>query len=91
MYPIAAAKSLMVAIPSHQIELVFQMSWLQVVTHIEDDAMDEAHSKLSWYQDQYDEVTKSIKALKEKLSSEKDCHCKVETKQSKLKAELKNL
>ena len=90
-HAIAAAKSPVVALPSHQIKLVFQTVWPQVVTCIENEAVDEAHGKLSWYQDQYKEATKSIKALKEKLSSEKDRRHKVEAKQSKLEAELKNL
>ena len=61
------------------------------MTHIEDDAVDEAHSKLLWYQDWDDEVTRNVKVLKEKLYSEKE-HCHMaEIKQSELKAELENL
>ena len=86
-HAIAVARSPTVAIP---IKFAFQTVWPQVVTHIEDDAMDEAHRKLSWFQDLYEEVTKSIKALEEKLSSKKDHHCKAETKQSKLETELDN-
>ena len=63
------------------------MAWPQVMTHIEDNAMDEAHGKLSWYRDQYDDVTKNAKSLEEKPSSEKEHCCEVEIKQ----AELKNL
>ena len=40
---IAAAKGPMVAIPSHQIKIAFQTVWPQVMTCIEDDAVDEAH------------------------------------------------
>ena len=61
------------------------------MTHIEDNAMDKAHSKLSRYHDQYNKVTKSVKALKENPSSEKVCYHKAETKQSELKAELEYL
>ena len=64
-HAIAAVRCLMVAIPSYQIELVFWTVWPQVVTCIKDEAMDEVHSKLSWYQDQYEEATKSVKALEE--------------------------
>ena len=90
-HTIVAARCLTVAIPSHQIEHVFHIAWTQVVTHIEDEAMDEAHGKLSWYWNRYEDKTKSIKALEEKLSSERDHHHKVEMKQSKLKTELKSL
>ena len=79
-HAIAAARSLMVAILSHQIGHVFQTAWPQVVTHIEEEAVDKAYSKLSWYQDQCEDAMKSIKALEEKLSSERDCCCKVEAK-----------
>ena len=90
-HTIAAARNPTVAIPSHQIKIVFWTAWPQVMTCIEDDAVDKAHGKLPWYLDQYKEATKSIKALEEKLSSEKDhCH-KAETKQSELETELNNL
>ena len=68
----------------------FQVAWPHVVNHIEDEAVDVSHSKLSWYQDQYEDTTKNIKALEEKLSSERDHHHKAETKQSKLETELEN-
>ena len=70
-HAIVAAKCPTVTILSHQIKHMFQVVWPQVVTCIEDEAVDEAHSKLSWYQDQYKNTTKSVKALEEKLSSER--------------------
>ena len=70
---------------------MFWVVWPQVVTCIEDEAVDEAHSKLSWYQDQYEDATKSIKNHKGKLSSERDHCCKAEMKQSELETELENL
>ena len=88
---IAAAKSLMIEILSHWIKVVILNVWPKVVTHIEDEAIDEACSKLSWYQDQYEEMTKSLKSLEEKLSSERDCHRKAEKKNSELESELDNL
>ena len=90
-HAIVAVKGPMVVIPSHWIKHVFWVAWPHVVTHIEDEAINEAHGKLSWYQDQYKDATKSVKALEEKLSSERDCHCKVEMKQSELETELENL
>ena len=89
-HAIVAVICLTVAIPSHRMEHAFRVAWPQVVTHIEDEAMDEAHGKLSWYWDRYEDKTKSIKALEEKLSSERDHHHKAETKQSKLETELEN-
>ena len=56
---IAAVKSPMVAILSHQIKIAFWTVWPQVMTHIEDDAVDEAHGKLSWYRGQYKEAKRA--------------------------------
>ena len=62
----------MVEILSHQIELAFQTAWPYVVECIEDDAMDEAHSKLSWYHDRYQDAVKNVKSLQEQLDSKKE-------------------
>ena len=91
VHAIAAARCLMVAILSHWIKVTFQTAWPQVMTHIEDKAMDEAQGRLHWHRDRYEEAIKSIKALKEKFSSKRDHCCKAEYKQSKLATELKNL
>ena len=56
-HAVAASGKPMVEIPSHQIELAFWTVLPRVVERIEDDAVDEAHSKLSWYCDRYqDEI-----------------------------------
>ena len=62
-----------------------------MVTCIEDEAVDEAHGKLSWYWDRYEDATKSVKASEEKLPSERDRCRKAGTKQSELETELENL
>ena len=46
-----AVKGPTVVIPSHQIEHAFRDVWPHVVNHIEGEAVDEAHGKLSWYRD----------------------------------------
>ena len=46
---------------------------------IEDDAVDEAHSKLSWYRDRYQDAVKNAKSLQEQLDSKKECRRKVES------------
>ena len=48
-HTIAAAKFPTVAILSNRIEHAFWVAWPQVVTRIEDDAIDKAHGKLPWY------------------------------------------
>ena len=76
-HAVAASEKLTVEIPSHRIELAFRTAWPRVVECIEDDAVDEAHSKLSWYRDRYQDVVKNAKSLQEQLDSEKECRHKV--------------
>ena len=78
-----------VEIPSHRIELAFQTAWPRVVEHIEDDAVDEAHGKLSWYRDRYQDAVKNTKSLQEQLDSEKECHHKAESELHDLRKEVK--
>ena len=77
---VVVLEKLTVEILSHQIELAFQTAWQHVVACIEDDAMDEAHGKLSWYHDWYQDVIKNTKLLQEQLDSEKEHHRKAESK-----------
>ena len=79
-HAVAASEKLMVEIPFHQIEVAFWTAWPLVVACIENNAVDEAHGKLSWYRDQYQEEVKHAKSLQEQLNSEKECCCKVESK-----------
>ena len=78
-HAVAASEKPMVEIPSHQIELAFQTAWPHVVECIEDNAVDEAHSKLSWYRDRYQDVVKNAKSLQEQLDSKKECCRKAES------------
>ena len=59
--------------------MAFWTAWPQVVEHIEDDAMDEAQRKQSWYRDRYQDAVKNDKSLQEQLDSEKEHHCKAES------------
>ena len=52
-HTVAASEKPMVEIPSHRIELAFRTVWPWVVECIEDNAVDKAHGKLSWYRDRY--------------------------------------
>ena len=70
----------MVEIPFHQIELAFWTAWPQVVECIEDDAVDKAHIKLSWYCDRYQDMVKNAKSLQEQLDSKKEHRRKAESK-----------
>ena len=56
---------------------------------IEDDAMDEAHGKLSWYRDRYQDAVKNAKSLQEQLDSEKERCRKAESELHDLRKEVK--
>ena len=88
-HAVAASEQPTVEIPSHRIELAFQTAWPWVVEHIEDDAMDEAHGKLSWYRNRYQDAVKNVKSLQKQLDSEKEhCH-KAESELHDLLSEVK--
>ena len=88
-HAVAASEKPMVEIPSHWIELAFWTVWPRMVELIEDDAMDKAHSKLSWYRDRYQDMVKNAKSLQEQLDSEKERRCKAESELHNLQKEVK--
>ena len=79
-HAVVASEKPTVEILSHRIELAFQTVWPWVVECIEDDAVDEAHSKLSWYRNRYQDAVKNAKSLQEQLDSKKERCRKVESK-----------
>ena len=85
----AASEKPTVEILSHQIELAFQTAWPCMVKHIEDDAVDEANGKLSWYHNRYQDAIKKAKSLQEQLDSEMECHHKAESNLHDLQKEVK--
>ena len=88
-HAVAAWEKPMVEIPSHRIELAFRTAWPRVVECIEDDAVDEAHGKLSWYRDRYQDAVKNAKSLQEQLDSEKEHRRKAESELHDLWKEVK--
>ena len=78
-HAVVASEKPTVEIPSHRIELAFRTAWPWVVERIEYDAMDEAHSKLSWYRDRYQDMVKNAKSLQEQLDSKKERRRKAES------------
>ena len=88
-HAVAASKKPTVEILSHRIELAFQTAWPQVVERIEDDAMDEAHGKLSWYRNRYQDTVKNAMSLQEQLDSQKEHRRKAESKLHDLRKEVK--
>ena len=56
---------------------------------IEDDAVDEAHGKLSWYRDRYQDAVKKAKSLQEQLDSKKKRRRKAESELHDIRKEVK--
>ena len=88
-HAVAASEKPTVEIPCHHIELAFRTAWPWVVERIEDDAVDEAHGKLSWYRDRYQDTVKNAKSLQEQLDSKKERRRKAESELQDLWKEVK--
>ena len=88
-HAVAASEKLMTEIPSRRIELAFRTAFPRVVERIEDDVVDEAHRKLTWYRNRYDDAVQNAKSLKDQLDSEKERHCKAEEELKTLRKEGK--
>ena len=61
-----------------------------MVECIEDNAVDEAHSKLLWYHDRSQGTVKNMKSLQEHLDSERECCHKAESELHNLRKEVKS-
>ena len=88
-HAVAASEKPTVEILSHRIELAFWTAWPRVVERIEDNAVDEAHGKLSWYRDRYQDAVKNAKSLQEQLDSKKKRRRKAESELHDLRKEVK--
>ena len=88
-HAVTASEKLTMEIPSCLIELAFRTVFPRVVERIEDDAVDEAHGKLTWYRNRYDDVVKNVKSLKDQLDSEKEHRRKAEEELKALRKEGK--
>ena len=71
-------KGATVLISHPQIENTFCAAWPQSMANIEDDTSAESDHKHNWYCDKCDNWVKRAKFAEDKLSLEKDQHCKVE-------------
>ena len=67
---VKASESLTVEIPSREVKKAFQIAWLNVVHHIEDEASSESDKKVEWYSDRHDNLTDNIRMVENKASAE---------------------
>ena len=70
---VKASESSTVEIPSREVEKAFQIVWLNVVHHLEDEASSESDKKVKWYSDCHDNLTDDIRMVENKASAEQDC------------------
>ena len=73
LHVIKASESLMVEIPSREVEKAFQIAWPNIVRHIEDEAASVSDKKVEWYSDRHDNLTDDIRMVENKASTERDC------------------
>ena len=62
-----------VEIPSREVEKAFQIAWLNIVHHIEDEASSVSDKKVEWYSDCHDNLTDNFRMAENKASAEQDC------------------
>ena len=69
---VKASESLMVEIPSREVEKAFRIAWPNVVHHLEDETSSESDKKVEWYSDHHDNLTDDIRMAENKASAERD-------------------
>ena len=74
LHIIEASKVLMVEILLREVEKAFQITWPNIVHHIEDEASSVLDKKVEWYSDCHDNLTNDIRMAENKASMEWD-HC----------------
>ena len=70
LHVVKASELSMVEIPSREVEKAFQIAWLNIVHHIEDEASSESDKKVEWYSDRHDNLTDDVRMVKNKASAE---------------------
>ena len=67
---VKASESSTVEILSREVEKAFQIVWLNVVHHLEDEASSESDKKVEWYSDHHDNLTDDVRMAENKASAE---------------------
>ena len=80
VHVVKASELLTVEIPSREVEKAFQIAWLNIVHHLEDEASSESDKKVEWYSDRHDNLTDDIRMAENKASAERDHHQKADEK-----------
>ena len=67
---VKASEASMVEIPSREVEKAFQIAWLNIVCHIEDEVSFVSDKNIEWYSNHYDNLTDNIRMAENKASTE---------------------
>ena len=70
----------MVEIPPREVKKAFQIAWLNIVCHIEDEASFVLDKKVKWYSNCHNNLTDYIRMAENKASVEWDHHWKADEK-----------
>ena len=57
-------------IPPREVEKAFQIAWMNIVHHIEDEASSVSDKKVEWYSDHHDNLTDDVRMVETKASTE---------------------
>ena len=80
VHVVKASESSTVEILSREVKKAFQIVWLNIVHHIEDEASSESDKKVEWYSDRHDNLTDDVRMAENKASIERDCRWKADEK-----------
>ena len=67
---VEASKVLMVEIPPREVEKAFQITWPNIVCHIEDEASSMLDKKVEWYSNCHNNLTDDVRMVENKASTE---------------------
>ena len=70
LHVVEMSKVPMVEIPPREVEKAFQITWLNIVHHIEDEVSSVLDKKVEWYSDCHDDLTDNIRMVENKASME---------------------
>ena len=80
LHVVEASKASTVEIPSREVEKAFQITWPNIVCHIEDEASSVSNKKVKWYSNCHDNLTDEVRMAENKASPDRDCFQKADKK-----------
>ena len=69
LHVVEASKAPMVEISPREVKKAFQITWPNIVYHIEDKSSSESDKKVEWYSNCHDNLTDDVRLAEEKAST----------------------